>query len=50
MFVLCAHYLGTVADEHQAAFGSHVETTHMPMVAEYPGLSFPALPERGALE
>ncbi len=38
MFVLCAHYLGTVGDENRVAFDTHVEETHMPMVAKYPGL------------
>lgn len=38
MFVLCAHYLGTVSPENRGAFDAHVETTHLPMVAQYPGL------------
>ncbi|MBT4889259.1 MAG: EthD family reductase [Rhodospirillales bacterium] len=38
MFVLCAHYLGTISDENRKAFDAHVEKTHMPMVAKYPGL------------
>lgn len=38
MFVLCAHYLGSVSDENRQAFETHVENTHMPMVAKYPGL------------
>jgi uncharacterized protein (TIGR02118 family) len=38
MFVLCAHYLGTVSEENHQAFVKHVENTHMPMVAKYPGL------------
>ncbi len=39
MFVLCAHYLGTVADENRQVFDNHVENTHLPMVAKYPGLA-----------
>ena len=39
MFVLCAHYLGTVTDKHRQAFDAHVEETHLPMVAKYPGLT-----------
>lgn len=38
MFVLCAHYLGTVAEENRQFFDDHVENTHLPMVAKYPGL------------
>ncbi len=38
MFVLCAHYLGTVPDENRQAFEKHVEQTHLPLVAKYPGL------------
>ncbi|NQV44159.1 MAG: EthD family reductase [Rhodospirillales bacterium] len=38
MFVLCAHYRGTVADEKRVVFDDHVETVHLPMVAKYPGL------------
>jgi len=38
MFVLCAHYLGTVPEENRQAFEEHVEKIHMPMVAKYPGL------------
>jgi uncharacterized protein (TIGR02118 family) len=38
MFVLCAHYLGTVPEDKRQAFVDHVENTHMPMVAKYPGM------------
>ncbi len=38
MFVLCAHYLGSVSEDKRQAFEKHVEETHMPMVAKYPGL------------
>jgi len=38
MFVLCAHYLGSVPEDKRAAFDRHIEETHLPMVAKYPGL------------
>ena len=38
MFVLCAHYHGSVPAENREAFETHVETIHLPMVARYPGL------------
>jgi uncharacterized protein (TIGR02118 family) len=38
MFVLCAHYLGSVSDENRQSFETHVKQTHMPMVSKYPGL------------
>ncbi len=38
MYLLCAHYHGTVAEEDRATFDAHVEKTHLPMVARYPGI------------
>ncbi len=38
MFVLCAHYLGSVPDDKRTAFDEHIENIHMPLVAKYPGL------------
>lgn len=38
MFVLCAHYHGTVAEKNRAAFDAHVKNNHLPMVAKYPGM------------
>ncbi|MCP5088324.1 MAG: EthD family reductase [Rhodobacteraceae bacterium] len=38
MFVLCAHYRGTVAEANRQAFDDHVKSTHLPMVAKYPGM------------
>ena len=37
MLALCAYYEGTVP-ENQQAFDQHIESVHLPLVAEYPRL------------
>ncbi len=34
MFVFCAHYLGSVADENRQVFDDYVENTNLPMVSK----------------
>ena len=38
MLKLCAYYLGDVDEADRARFDAHVEETHLPLVARYPGL------------
>ncbi|MCA8867908.1 MAG: EthD family reductase [Rhodobacteraceae bacterium] len=38
MLKLCAYYLGDVDEADRARFDAHVENTHLPLVARYPGL------------
>ncbi len=37
MLALCANYEGTVPGD-QEAFDQYIETVHLPLVAQYPGL------------
>ena len=38
MLVLCAYYEGDVPEADRQRFDDHVENTHLPLVAGYPGL------------
>ncbi len=38
MLVLCAYYEGDVPVDDRQRFDNHVENTHLPLVAKYPGL------------